>query len=79
MIYTLHKFDKKDQQKDMTPKPWFKNSDRKMKMRIKQMQTRVGISQDKGIKRIQTQHSSARRFLTQLNFNPNKLRLSEES
>lgn len=61
----------------MTPKPWFKNSDRKMKMRIKQMETRVGISKDKNTKRSQTQHSLTRRFLTQLNFNPNKLRLSQ--
>ena len=74
MIYTLTKFDKKGEDKDMAPKPWFKNADRKMKMRIKQMENRVGISKDKEVKRVTTPHSLARRLLTQLNYNPNTLK-----
>lgn len=53
------------------PQPWFRNNDKKIIMKIRQMESKAGIwSCGKDARRAETQHSVTRRFLKQLNYDP---------
>ena len=78
MIHAIKKYQKQVPiSMNTVPEPWFKNSDKKMKMRIQQMESKVGIGQAKKKVGAPTSHHSAtKQLLKQLNYDPEEPRPS---